>query len=383
MKGCVLLFSTVKNFFISFAIAFASFGVVAFLVIAIVVNSIGGAFLVDPFGEADVTPETTPPSQTPGLNASIEGNSLFILVVITDYRPSFYGDYDYSYLKNTIGVSGATSFPSDAAPSEDSVTGLPEKPEAGSVDYGHDGSPNIIGGLEENTYRTVHNDVTLLLRMDKENKQFTFTSFPSNMIVNYGNERLWFRDIYYLSGIDGVMNTVHSITGIRPDRYVLLHSEYVDDLVDEIGGLETNLTTDMSHTSLSDGISFDYPAGQVTLDGDTVKQMLLYDGYSAEQNMNVEHFGMNMVRSFLAKLTQPGGYAMAGASFAKIQKYFITDMTINDIVKNKDVWYGYSAFGKRQVDLVGKELSENGELVFKVNEDETLKAFIPYRKKYK
>lgn len=376
------MFSTVKNFLISFAIAFASFGVVAFLVVAIVVNSIGGAFIVDPFGSAETEPEDDEVTLPPALNTKIEGNSLYILVVITDYRPSFYGDYDYSYLKNSIGVAGATPFPNDVSPSPDNVSGLPLPPEEGSEDTSFDGSPNIIGGLEENTYRTVHNDVTLLVRMDKENKQFTFTSFPSNTLVNYGNERLLMRDVFYRSGIEGVVNSVHSITGIRPDRYVLLHSEYVDDLVDEIEGIDTNLSVNMAQTSLKDGIDFSFNAGQQTLDGESVKQMLLYNGYTEDQNMNIEHFGMNMVRAFLSKLTQPGGYSTAGASFVKVQKYFITDMTVNDVVDNKDLWYGYSAFGKRQIDIIGNEVTENGELIFKVSEDATINAFLPYRKQY-
>ena len=85
-----------------------------------------------------------------------------------------------------------------------------------------------------------------LIRMDKEKKQFTFTPFPSNAVVNYGNEKLLLRDVYYKSGIEGVVNTVHSITGIRPDRYLLIHSEYVDDLIDELEGLDTTLPINMS-----------------------------------------------------------------------------------------------------------------------------------------
>lgn len=377
------MFSSVKNYFISFAIALASFGFVAFLAIAIIVNSIGGAFIVDPFGEAE---ETTVPNSgnvdLPQLNTSLEGNSLYILVVISDYRPSFYGDYDYDFIKKYVGVSGAVKFPEDATPSEDSVVGLPMPPQEGTIDPSFNGAPNIIGGLKENTYRTVHNDITLLIRMDKENKQFTFTPFPANAVVNYGNERLLLRDVYYRSGIDGVVNTVHSITGIRPDKYVLIHSEYVDDLIDEIGGLDATLAVNMKHESLMDGISFDHKAGQVNLDGESVKQMLLYDGYSQDQDMTIEEFGMTMIRAFISKLTQPGGYATAGEMFSKVQKYFITDMTLEDITENKDLWYAYSAFGKLQVDIVGNEILENGESVFKINEDLTIEKFIPYRKIY-
>lgn len=382
-KGCVLLFSSVKNFLISFLIALASFGVVAFLVVAIVVNSIGGAFMIDPFGKGETSDIETEDPEVPGINTEAEGNSLYILAVVTDYRPSFYGDYDYSHIKSTIGVAGGgLSFPSDLKPSSDKITSLPEKPADGTLDISPDGTPNIIGGLEENTYRTIHNDITLLIRMDKENKQFTFTPFPSNTVITYENERVLLRDVFYKSGIDGVVNAVHVITGIRPDRYVLVHSEYVDELIDAIGGLDMSIAENMSCNDPENGLKFDLLSGQSTLSGDIVQQMLRYDGYSSESSMNIEHFGMNVIRAFISKLTQPGGYSTAGANFTLVKNYLITDMTLEDITQNRDLWYGYSAFGKLQIDVIGKEVEEDGEVIFKLDDNATMQAFIPYRKAY-
>ena len=110
--------------------------------------------------------------------------------------------------------------------------------------------------------------------------------------------------------------------------------------------------------------------------------MLLYNGYTEDQKMSIEHFGMNMVRAFMAKVTQPGGYANAGAIFSQIRKYFVTDITLEDIVDNKDLWYAYSAFGKLQIDIVGSEAEEEGLLVFKINDSLTIERFVPYRKSY-
>lgn len=377
------MFSSVKNFMISFLIALASFGVVAFLVVAIVVNSIGGAFMIDPFGKGDTSDAETEAPEVPGISTVAEGNSLYILAVVTDYIPSFYGDYDYSHIKNTIGITGGSaSFPADLRPSTDKVTDIPEKPKDGTIDVSPDGTPNIIGGLEENTYRTIHNDITLLIRMDKEKKQFTFTPFPVNTAVTYENERVLLRDVFYKSGIDGVVNAVHVITGIRPDRYVLVHSEYVDELIDEIGGLDMSISEDVSCNDPKNGFKFSLLSGQNTLSGDVVQQMLRYDGYSSTSTLSVEHFGMNVIRAFLSKLTQPGGYSTAGANFSLIKNYFITDMTLEDITQNRDLWYGYSAFGKLQIDVIGKEVEENGETVFKLDDNATMQAFIPYRKVY-
>ncbi len=383
-KGCVLLFSSVKNFLISFAITLCAFGVVAFLAIAIIINSIGGAFFVDPFGDGNPGNDTEegPGEYVPGLDTHIEGNSLYILVTVTDYRPSFYGDYDYEYIKHNIGVVGSGGIPDDVRPSVDAVLDLQTPPENGSIDYTWNGTPNIIGGIRENNERIIHNDVTVLVRMDKERRQFTFTYFPSNAVVDYGGERLLFREIYYYHGIDGLINTVHSITGIRPDRHMLLHSEYVDDVIDEINGFDFAISNDISVLNYEDGISLDLPAGQVTLDGDTVQALLLHRNYSTTDAMTLERMGVNVIRAFISRLTQPAGYATAGQYYNRIKSFFVTDLTVDDIVGNRDVWYAYSAFGKVHIDILGREVTENGTRVFKIDDARTLDLFSSYRKVY-
>ena len=371
------MFSKVKNFFVSFIISFAVFGVVALIVVDIVMKCIGGAFTLDNL-------DFNTPGQNGNNQAAVSlgsgGESLYFLAVITDYRPSFYGDYDYKYIREKLGSLPADKVPDDISSVDQSDIKLPEIPESGSVDSTSD-KINIIGGLKENNYRTIHNDVTVLVRMDKERKQFTFTYFPRDAVISYGDERILFRDIYYYHGFDALIDVVHSVTGIRPDRHLILHAEYVDDVIDSIGGLDLMVSVPMQLEDPENGIDIEFAEGLNTLNGDEAVQYLIYDNYDAS-SFSVERAGLVMVRAFISRLTQPAGYANAGNKFTGIRQYCVTDMLVSDITDNRDIWYGYGQYGKQQLDIKGKYVTLDGKRTYEIDMDRTLNVFVQYKKLY-
>lgn len=371
------MFSKVKNFFVSFLISFVVFGIVALIVVDVVMKCIGGAFTLE--GLDFNTPGQNDNKQ-PAVSLGTGGESLYFLAVVTDYRPSFYGDYDYKYIKEHFGALPSSKLPDDISSADQTSIILPQAPEAGTVDT-TSGKVNIIGGIKENNYRTIHNDVTVLVRMDKERKQFTFTYFPRDAVISFGDERVLFRDIYYNYGIDALIDVVHSVTGIRPDRHLILHSEYVDDVINSIGGLDLMVATPMKLTDPENGIDIDLPEGLNTLNGDEAVQYLNYDNYDPS-TFSVERAGLIMVRAFISRLTQPSGYSNAGAKFTNIRQYCITDMLVSDITDNRDVWYGYAQYGKQQIDLKGKYVTLDGKRTYEIDEQRTLNTFVQYKKLY-
>lgn len=371
------MFSKVKNFFISFIISFAVFGVVALIVVDIVMKCIGGAFTLDGL-------DFNTPGQDGNNQAAVSlgsgGESLYFLAVITDYRPSFYGDYDYKYIQENFGSVKPGKLPGDISSVDSSSIKLSEAPEAGTVDDTSD-KVNIIGGIKENNYRTIHNDITVLVRMDKERKQFTFTYFPKDTVISYGDERVLFRDIYYKYGIGALMDVVHSVTGIRPDRHIIVHSEYVDDIIDSIGGLDLMVSVPMKQTSPENGIDLELAEGLNTLNGDEAVQYINYDNYDLS-SFSLERAGLVFVRAFISRLTQPAGYVNAGTKFTIIRQYCVTDMLVSDITDNRDVWYGYAQYGKQQLDIKGKYITLDGKRMFEIDTERTLNQFVQYKKLY-
>ena len=371
------MFSKVKNFFVSFIISFAVFGIVALIVVDIIMKCIGGAFTLD---NLDFNSPVQDGNNQNAVSLGSGGESIYFLVAITDYRPSFYGDYDLDYIRKHIGMLSNEKLPTDASPVEIPDIALPEIPEEGSIDPTSD-KLNIIGGIKENGYRTIHNDITVLVRMDKERKQFTFTYFPKDAVISYGDERVLFRDIYYNYGIDALHDVVHSITGIRPDRHIIIHSEYVDDIVQSVGGLDLMVSVPMKLDDPANGINIDLPEGLNTLNGDEAVQYVNYNNYNPS-SFSIERAGLVMVRAFISKLTQPSGYATAGEKFTLIRQYCVTDMLVSDIVDNRDIWYGYAQYGKQQLDLKGKYITLDGKRIYEIDAERTLNVFLQYKKLY-
>lgn len=371
------MFSKVKNFFVSFIISFAVFGIVALIVVDIVMKCIGGAFTLDNL-------DFNTPGQNGNNQAAVSlgsgGESLYFLAVITDYRPSYYGDYDYKYIRDNFGSLPSDKVPSDITSVDQTSIKLPQIPTAGTVDSTSD-KVNIIGGLKENNYRTIHNDITVLVRMDKERKQFTFTYFPKDAVISYGDERILFRDIYYNHGINALIDVVHSITGIRPDRHIVVHSEYVDDIVNSIGGLDLMVSVPMELKDRENGINIDLEEGLNTLNGEEAVQYLNYDDYD-QSSFSKERAGLIMIRAFISRLTQPAGYTSAGSKFTTIRQYCVTDMLVSDITDNRDIWYGYAQYGKQQLDIKGKYVTLDGERTYEIDTDRTLNVFVQYKKLY-
>ncbi len=376
MKGCDILFSRVKNFLIAFAISIAAFGFVALFVVDLVVKCIGGAFTI-----GDYRPNVQGPSNNVADLSSSGGESLYFLAVVTDYRPSFYGDYDFAYIEKTFGALKGNSFPSDINPIPTSVANLPVKPQTGSVDI--TGSiPGIIGGLKPKSERIIHTDIIVLVRMDKESKQFTFTYFPGNSPIDYGGESMHLRDVYYYQGMEALINIVHSITGIRPDRHLVLHSEYVDEFIDGIGGIDVVIPTQIQVNDVENGIDLVLSTGGVKLNGVAVQQLLLYNGYAPNAPFSLEQAGLTAVRAVIANLTSASGYKNAGEKFTNLRKFCITDMLVSDITDNKDIWFAYSTYTKHQLDIRGRYATDDSGEIFIIDKDKTLSSFVDYRKQY-
>ncbi len=373
------MFSKVKNYFIALAISLVFFGFIALIVVNLVMQCIGGAFTIGNFNNNN---NTGGGSGNAVVSQGDGGNSLYFLTVISDYRPSYYGDYDFGYIRDKLGASPSKVSPSDVRPVSNSVINLPIKPLPGSLDTSGP-TVGVIGGLLPHNERTIHTDVIVLVRMDKESKQFSFTYFPRNSLIEYGGESILLRDIYYYHGLDALVNVVHSITGIRPDRRILIHSEYVDDIIDYMGGINTVVPAAIDVSDPENDIFLSLKAGGSQLDGEAVKDWLLYDSYAADVDFSVERAGMLAVRSVVATLTQPRGYADAGSDFDAISRFFITDMTVKDISDNRDVWYGYSTYQKKQLDIKGRYVTaEDGKVTYQIDMERTLRDFVEYRKHY-
>ncbi len=115
-------------------------------------------------------------------------------------------------------------------------------------------------------YRT---DTIILATLNKESDSLTLTSFPRDLYINipgHGQDRI--NTAWTYGGWELLSQTFKDNFGVRPDHYVLINFTNFKQFVDGLGGLDVNVTEELS--DYRDGYWTTIPKGEVYMDADTV-----------------------------------------------------------------------------------------------------------------
>ncbi len=96
-------------------------------------------------------------------------------------------------------------------------------------------------------------DTIMLVRFDTVEMKVNAVSIPRDTLVNstLGNKKI--NAIYHnLDGINSLMDAVESITGSRPDNYIMVDTEVFVDVVDAMGGIDFNVPFEMNYDDYAD-----------------------------------------------------------------------------------------------------------------------------------
>ncbi len=158
---------------------------------------------------------------------------------------------------------------------------------------------NIIGNNNKNERVNVlllgleheHSDTIMVASYDTKTKTADIISIPRDTyverdgFVNSANNKI--NIIYTVKGIEGLEETIRSITGIDIDKYVTIDYDGVRAAVEAVGGVEVDVPFHMRYTDpYSDPpLDIDIPEGKQIIDGDNVMEFLRfrktnYKGYS-------------------------------------------------------------------------------------------------------
>ena len=152
--------TSIRNFFLTFLISLAIFGVIAFVIL----NQIGISSIAE--GGSVVTGYDDYIEKDDGNNALLEldGNSFNMLFVGVDYAPKlFYDSYNPDTVKNLLPFSS------------DTVAGE---------------------SVNDGEYRRISADTILLVCVSKERKEFAFTAFSPNTLIKDNGDTKCIGDIF-------------------------------------------------------------------------------------------------------------------------------------------------------------------------------------------
>lgn len=127
-------------------------------------------------------------------------------------------------------------------------------------------------------------DAIMLMSIDNNHKKMKFMSFQRDTYVaipNHGDDKL--NNAFYLGGIDLLSNTVEVNFGIAIDKYIITDINNFIKIVDILGGVEIELSTEEikyinAQIDVNDQTS---KTSFIPIDRNAQKQVVNLDGYQA------------------------------------------------------------------------------------------------------
>lgn len=216
------MLSALKNFFITLLIAAALFGVIAYFATQFVTATVSDILDDEDAALESIMTQEKPETGVAGEGVSgdagnkedILGKSFSFVVVASGYRPELFSDYQptVEQLRDKIGNFQTAS---------DSY------------------------GILSADYREKQATAVLLIRMDKERKQVTYTyiSPETRVFTSTGYHTLG--EVYTYYGYQRVGEYVTSLTGIAVDYTFLLDGYNFDEFLSLLGTVQVNNPKDI------------------------------------------------------------------------------------------------------------------------------------------
>ena len=219
------MLSALKNFGVTFLIAALLFGVLAYFATGFVTSTMNSIMtdeedelteiMQNEDGQTLAGAETEPlQSQNPTNEKIPEGESFSFLVVTTDYRPDLHDNYkptlEHMYKTDWYSVS--------ASDTRGCLSGEYREPRASSI---------------------------VLVRADKESRQFVYTYFSPETQVYTTTGYHTLGEVYGLYGRQTLADHIHAMTGLKIKYTLLLNAYNFDEFVEVCGAPTINLAKDI------------------------------------------------------------------------------------------------------------------------------------------
>ena len=337
------MLSGLRNFALTFAISAVIFGVIAFFVVGFVTDTINETVPTG-LSTTDRDVITSPVDDTKDAQSvetsptdeELKGESFNILIVGHDYQPGRFKDYDY----------------------EEKWTGP---------------------GFPDKRNRPWGADAILLVRVDKEHKQFVFCSIPRNSRVSVDGEFIQLGDALSKKNIDYLCGKVSGLTGLKVNYYVSISVESIAAIIDALGGITYNVPEDMVYKDVSQDLYIDLQKGSQPINGAKAAQLLRYCGY---QNGDVGRMAtsVDFAKAMLSKFASLPYLSKAENLYNTVRNHIATNFTSDDLLNNLDLIFSYSEFQSVTVNYPGTAKVYDGITYFEPSLTGALGLFDGYTK---
>lgn len=167
---------------------------------------------------------------------------------------------------------------------------FPKRPDATQMKKG-DVATILIAGTDRDGTRT---DTMMLLYIDRDAQKVSLLSLPRDLLTYVDGNAMKLNAVYGYggcgkAGMQTLMNEMSDRIGFRPDGYILVDFDAVEDIVDDMGGIDFDVPCDMNYNDPAQDLSIQLKQGQQHLSGEQALWVLRYrSGYALADLKRVE-----------------------------------------------------------------------------------------------
>lgn len=229
-------------------------------------------------------------------------------------------------------------------------------------------------------------DTIILASYDPKTQEAAMLSIPRDTFVGDSkySATAWDKiNAIYQTGPEKVLKEVKELTGIDVKYYLMVDTEALKVLVDEIGGVTFNVPIDMDYDDNKQGLHIHLEAGEQKLDGDKAEQVVRFrhnqDGSTYPASYGIEDIGrMRTQRDFLKALA---AQTLTPANLTKIpdfldiaEKYVETNLDFNSVKDYVPYAVNFNVDNLQTDKLPGEAELTNGVWIYSVDEEEAEKV---------
>lgn len=307
------MLSAFKNFGITFLISGIIFALIGFSVTTLVNNTMEGIIdgekdklnniIGQATGTSSVGSSTTDPGQTTPPEDLPKGESFSLLLAVTDYDPELHKDY---------------------LPTKDELAGMTAEDK---------------NGILSKSYRTVNASSIVLIRGDRERGEYTYTPISSQTEIYASCGNITIGEAYGYYGEEFIVNSVWSLTGIKPEYYVFLNVTELEQIVEQLPNVSYSIPVNIyfngadygSLTFMAEGHKdgIPEPAPAYYAGSSELNAELLYAITTYRENDPASHEAKAVMSVELAKLYLKAASSLDVENLTKR----IEDMTEDELIK--------------------------------------------------
>ena len=287
------------------------------------------------------------PPKTDEKKNELSGSSFNLLLIMTDFAPERFDDYDPTVVKNIF-----------------------------DVEYIGSGKKEGLSG-----YRRITAETMSIVRFDKERGELTYTHIPGSVLVSAKGVKTRIGNLISDHGVEFLVDKVHAITGIEIDSYFVFTPQSAAEAFDNVGDISYTIQSDMKYTDAEKGIDIYIKAGSQKLNGEKTVGMLRFDGYG---NIGIKRGSTvcGYIKRFVNKLSGDFTYEELRGIIDLLlsREYVVSNFTFEDSEESIRLLSMSDGLEVVELSIVGNMQTIGGEKYFYLDEEKTLEALNPYRK---